>query len=180
VNVAFYGLIFVFSLYFQRQNGYSPLQTGLAFAPLMAAVLLANLSAARISRSIGPRNTIAIGAALAAVACVALLGIKQGTPYTSMVIPLIAMGAGLGAIVPPLTATLLGSVEKERSGVASGVLNSSRQTGSVLGVSLFGSLLAHGFIFGTRTAIALSAALFACACLAMLIVCRENRESPQR
>ncbi|HKE40333.1 MAG TPA: MFS transporter [Casimicrobiaceae bacterium] len=180
VNVAFYGLIFVFSLYFQRQNGYSPLQTGLAFAPLMVAVLVANLSAARISRSIGARNTIAIGAALAGVACVALLGIKQGTPYTSMVIPLIAMGAGLGAIVPPLTATLLGSVEKERSGVASGVLNSSRQTGSVLGVSLFGSLLAHRFIFGTRTAIALSAALFACACLAMLIVCRENRESPQR
>jgi hypothetical protein len=40
----------------------------------------------------------------------------------------------------PLTSTLLGSVEKPRSGVAAGVLNSTRQTGSVLGVALFGSL----------------------------------------
>jgi len=42
--------------------------------------------------------------------------------------------------VPPLTSTLLGSVEKSRSGIAAGVLNSTRQTGSVLGVALFGSL----------------------------------------
>jgi DHA2 family methylenomycin A resistance protein-like MFS transporter len=43
--------------------------------------------------------------------------------------------------VPPLTATLLGSVEKSRSGIAAGVLNATRQTGSVLGVALFGALV---------------------------------------
>ena len=53
VNIAFYGLIFVFSLYFQRVNGLSPLQTGLAFVPMMGMVLPANLIAARISERIG-------------------------------------------------------------------------------------------------------------------------------
>ena len=51
------------------------------------------------------------------------------------------IGGGLGLLVPPLTATLLGSVEKSRSGIAAGVLNATRQTGSVLGVALFGALI---------------------------------------
>src|SRR6201991_103053 len=49
VNVAFYGLIFVFSLYFQRINGMSPFATGLAFLPMMGAVLPVNLVDARVS-----------------------------------------------------------------------------------------------------------------------------------
>src|SRR6266478_1132116 len=95
VNVAFYGLIFVFSLYFQRVNGLSP------------------------------------------------------------------FGAGLGLLVPPLTSTLLGSVEKSRSGIAAGVLNSTRQTGSVLGVALFGSLAgqANAFVAGTHWSLIISACL---------------------
>src|SRR6266436_2672381 len=74
VNVAFYGLIFVFSLYFQRVNGLSPFATGLAFLPMMGAVLPANLVAARVTERIGAPATIAAGAALSAVGCLALLG----------------------------------------------------------------------------------------------------------
>jgi DHA2 family methylenomycin A resistance protein-like MFS transporter len=72
------------------------------------------------------------------------------------------MGGGLGLLVPPMTAALLGSVEKSRSGVAAGVLNSTRQTGSVLGVALFGALISgqgNAFLFGTRAALLISAAL---------------------
>ena len=74
---------------------------------------------------------------------------------------MIAVGSGLGLLAPPLTSTLLGSVEKPRSGVAAGVLNSTRQTGSVLGVVLFGSLVGgrDGFAFGLHAALIISAAL---------------------
>jgi DHA2 family methylenomycin A resistance protein-like MFS transporter len=60
-----------------------------------------------------------------------------------------------------LTSTLLGSVEKSRSGVAAGVLNATRQTGSVLGVALFGSLIGQqgAFMAGTHAALTISAAL---------------------
>ena len=57
------------------------------------------------------------------------------------------MSGGLGLLVPPLTSTLLGSVEKSRSGIAAGVLNATRQTGSVLGVALFGSLVSQSGTF---------------------------------
>jgi len=51
-------------------------------------------------------------------------------------------GFGIGLIVTASTSALLGSVDASRSGVASGTLTAFRQTGSVLGVALFGSLLA--------------------------------------
>ena len=66
-NLAFYGLIFVLSLYFQRMNGMSPLATGMAFLPMMAAVLPVNLLAPRVAELLGASATIALGAALAAV-----------------------------------------------------------------------------------------------------------------
>jgi DHA2 family methylenomycin A resistance protein-like MFS transporter len=48
-NIAFYGLIFVLSLYFQKVNGWSPFATGLAFVPMMGMVLPASLIAASVS-----------------------------------------------------------------------------------------------------------------------------------
>jgi MFS transporter, DHA2 family, methylenomycin A resistance protein len=161
VNIAFYGLIFVFSLYFQRINGLSPVATGLAFVPMMGAVLPANLIAARVTERLGAPATIALGAALAAFGCVTLLGIAPGTPYWTTVGQLVIMGGGLGLLVPPLTSTLLGSVEKSRSGIAAGVLNATRQTGSVLGVALFGSLIGRpeSFMNGAHLALAVSAGL---------------------
>jgi DHA2 family methylenomycin A resistance protein-like MFS transporter len=161
VNVAFYGLLFVLSLYFQQVNGLSPLATGLAFLPLMGAVLPANLVAARATERFGATAVIATGAALAGIGCLALVGIERGTSYWAMCIQLLAMGAGLGLLVPPLTSALLGSVEKRRSGVAAGVLNATRQTGSVLGVALFGSLISRSstFVPAARTSLIVSAIL---------------------
>jgi DHA2 family methylenomycin A resistance protein-like MFS transporter len=165
VNVAFYGLIFVFSLYFQRVNGWSPFLTGLAFLPMMGAVLPVNLVAAHLAERIGAPQTIALGAALSAIGCLALLGIAPGTSYLEIWVQLVIIGGGLGLLVPPLTSTLLGSVEKSRSGVAAGVLNATRQTGSVLGVALFGSLVgrAGSFMPGAHQSLMISALLLAAA-----------------
>jgi DHA2 family methylenomycin A resistance protein-like MFS transporter len=167
VNMPFYGLIFVLSLYFQQVKDLSPFITGLAFLPMMAAVLLANLFAARMAQRFGALTIVAFGAAVVAVGCIALVGIGSGTSYWAICAQLLAMGAGLGLLVPPLTSTLLGSVEKARSGIAAGVLNSARQTGSVLGVALFGSLVgqANTFIPGLREALIISAVLLAGAVL---------------
>jgi DHA2 family methylenomycin A resistance protein-like MFS transporter len=161
VNVAIYGLIFVFSLYFQRVNGWSAFATGLAFVPMLGAVLPVNLIAPRVAERIGAPATIAAGAALSAVGCLAMLGIQPGTSYWAICAQLIAISSGLGLLVPPLTSTLLGSVEKSRSGIAAGVLNATRQTGSVLGVALFGSLAGQvsAFMAGMHESLIISAGL---------------------
>src|SRR6195256_3671883 len=161
VNVAIYGLIFVFSLYFQQINGLSPFATGLAFVPMLSAVLPVNLIAPRVAERIGAPATIAAGAALSTIGCLAMLGIEPGTGYGAICAQLIAISTGLGLLVPPLTSTLLGSVEKSRSGIAAGVLNATRQTGSVLGVALFGSLVGgdNAFIAGAHASLVISAAV---------------------
>jgi DHA2 family methylenomycin A resistance protein-like MFS transporter len=84
---------------------------------------------------------------------------------------LIGLGGGLGLLVPPMTSTLLGSVTKQYSGIASGVLNAMRQTGSAIGVALFGSLLsgAGGFIAGIRIALVIAATLALCAIVAAVV-----------
>jgi MFS transporter, DHA2 family, methylenomycin A resistance protein len=160
-NVAIYGLIFVLSLYFQRVNGWSAFATGLAFVPMLGAVLPVNLIAPRVTERIGAPATIAAGAALSALGCLAMLGIEAGTSYAAISAQLIAISGGLGLLVPPLTSTLLGSVEKSRSGIAAGVLNATRQTGSVLGVALFGSLAGreNAFMAGMHESLVISACL---------------------
>jgi DHA2 family methylenomycin A resistance protein-like MFS transporter len=168
--IAFYGLIFVFSLYFQQINHWSSFATGLAFVPMMGAVLPVNLVAPYLAERIGAPTVIALGALIAAAGCFGLLGLERGTTYWAICGQLLAMGGGLGLLVPPLTSTLLGSVDKARSGVAAGVLNSTRQTGSVLGVAVFGSLIgqADAFLFGARIALIISTVLLIAAAAAIM------------
>jgi DHA2 family methylenomycin A resistance protein-like MFS transporter len=159
VNIAFYGLIFVLSLYFQTTLGYSALRTGLAFAPSTVAVLVANLLASRVTAAIGTRRTIAVAAVLIAAGLAGLLVVSSSTGYPSIVTQLVMLGAGLGLVVPAMTAALLGSVDKSRSGIASGTLNTARQSGSVIGVALFGSLAATHLVSGLRLDLVISVAL---------------------
>jgi DHA2 family methylenomycin A resistance protein-like MFS transporter len=167
VNIAIYGLLFVLSLYFQEVNGLSPFMTGLAFVPMLGAVLPVNLIAPRVAECIGAPLTIATGALVSAAACLALLFVAPGTNYLAMCLQLVAMSCGLGLLVPPLTSILLGSVERQRSGIAAGVLNATRQTGSVLGVALFGALVGRSstFMSGMHASLAIAAAALVTASL---------------
>jgi MFS transporter, DHA2 family, methylenomycin A resistance protein len=176
VNVAFYGLFFLLSLYFQQINGLSALATGLAFLPMMGAVFPLNLLAPRLAERFGAGAIVAAGASIAAAGCIALLGIRQDSSYWAILPQLVALGAGLGLLVPPLTSTLLGAVEKNRSGIAAGVLNSTRQIGSVLGVALFASLISHanGFLPGVRSSLIISAILLLGGAVTIL-TCGEKR-----
>jgi DHA2 family methylenomycin A resistance protein-like MFS transporter len=136
---------------------------------MMAAVLPVNLIAPRVAEAIGAPTTIAAGAMLSAAGCLATLGIAAGTSYWAISLQLIAMSTGLGLLVPPLTSTLLASVEKSRAGIAAGVLNATRQTGSVLGVALFGALVAQSgtFMAGLRASLAISAGVLLAAAAAI-------------
>jgi MFS transporter, DHA2 family, methylenomycin A resistance protein len=176
VNVAFYGLIFVFSLYFQTTRHYSVLLTGLAFLPATAAVLAANLLAGRVAAAAGTRRILAGAALLMAASLAGLLGTGSSTGYPAIVVQLAGLGFGLGLLVPAMTAALLGSVDASRSGIGSGTLNTARQTGSVIGVALFGSLAASGLVRGLRLALIISVAL-ALTVLALTVAIEKDNPS---
>lgn len=170
VNVAFYGLIFVFSLLYQREDGFSPLRAGLAFLPMTAAVIGSNLSAGRLSARFGIRPVILAALAAMAAGCVGLLDTHPGTPFTGIVAQQVLLGGGIGLLVPPMTSALMGSVDRSRSGVAAGTLNMMRQAGSVLGVAVFGSLIAAKGHFGAGYHIALLISIGVIAASAAVVV----------
>ncbi len=179
VNICFYGLIFVFSILLQRDQGRSALSTGLAFLPMTAAIMAANLAAGRVARSIGPRKLILLGLIVMAAACLGLMGAGPHTSYPAMATQMLALGAGLGLMVPPMTSSLLGSVDRTRSGIASGTLNSMRQTGSVIGVALFGSLIANPSqtAHGLHLALATATILLLTGCLLTTRIATDKDDS---
>jgi MFS transporter, DHA2 family, methylenomycin A resistance protein len=176
VNVCFYGLLFLFSLLFQDHDGMSALQAGLAFLPMTAAILSANLLSGRISAAVGPAGAILIGLAAMAAGCAGLLPTGPATAYPAMLAQQILLGGGLGLLVPPLTGLLLSSAERSRSGVASGALTAFRQAGSLLGVALFGSLASHGhFYTGLRSTLWISVAILITSAALTRLPARSSR-----
>ncbi len=180
VNVCFYGLIFLFSLLFQAQLGYSALKAGLAFVPMTGAILAANLWTGRLTRRLGAARVILIGLVAMAVGCAGLIPTARGAPYDQIVAQQLLLGAGIGLLVPPMTASLLASVERSRSGIASGTLTMMRQTGSLLGIALFGSLIAghNHFFAGLHVALVISIAVLAAAAALTRLMIVPRRERP--
>jgi len=159
INLTLYGEIFVLSLFWQRLQGYSPLQTGLAFLPFCAVLGIANVAAGRLTAALGPRRPLVAGLALALLGYALLAPIGTHTTYAALLPGIVILPLGIGLAVPAMTTALLGSVEKQRSGIAAGVLNAVRQSAGALGVAILGSLFAAHGELGVRLGFVASAVL---------------------
>jgi DHA2 family methylenomycin A resistance protein-like MFS transporter len=162
VNLTLYGVIFVLSLYLQRVLGYSPVATGLAYLPLTAVLFVANLVSGKWVGKIGSRLPMILGVVIAAAGFGTLLLAQNDSPYWLLLPAFILIPAGVGLGVPAMTTSVLASVEKKRSGIASAVLNAARQAGGAIGVALFGTLAGDAndhVVAGLHTASLIAAGL---------------------
>ncbi|MFJ9541784.1 MFS transporter [Streptomyces sp. NPDC101225] len=159
VSVAFYSVVFVFSLFFQRVQGLSPLFAGLLFLPMTGLIAVTNVVAGKLAGRHGARLPMTVGQALAAVALLVLLLVDAGTSPVLVAVLLIPLALGCALAVPPLTATMMDAVPAERAGVAAGLLNAARQVSGGLGIAVFGRLVAGDFVSGMRLSLLIGAAL---------------------
>ncbi|SHH31678.1 drug resistance transporter, EmrB/QacA subfamily [Jatrophihabitans endophyticus] len=157
--VAYYGLPFVFTLYFQQQRGLSALQTGALFLPMMLIGAALTPLSARLVERVGHRAPIAGGLILMAVGAVALALMPATAPLAAVSGLLILVGLGGPLVMPPATGVLLNSVHGHHTGTASGVFNTSRQIGGALAIAVFGALLADRstFMHGARMSLVIAA-----------------------
>jgi DHA2 family methylenomycin A resistance protein-like MFS transporter len=160
-SAAFYGVVFVFSLFFQQVQGRSALYTGLLFLPMSALIGVTNVVSGKLAGRYGPRLPMLIGQALAAAGLLGLLSVGSGTSALVVAVLLVPMALGCALTVPPLTVMMMEAVPAERAGLAAGVLNAARQVAGGLGIAVFGALVGHGFAAGMRASLTLAAALFA-------------------
>ena len=137
--------VFLFLTYFlQQTKGFSPLEGGLAFLPLTAAIIpTAALVNTRLLGKVGPRPLLIFGMSLGAVAMAWFAQLEPSSSYAGHVLPgLIVMGIGMGNIFAPAIASATYGVDHRDTGVASAMVNTMQQVGGSVGTALLSSIFA--------------------------------------
>jgi DHA2 family methylenomycin A resistance protein-like MFS transporter len=140
LNLGYYGMLYLSTLYFQQQRGYDAMTTGLILLPTVCMALVAAPLSGRLTARHGPYKPMVAALLLGAAGFVGWLGAGPQTPYPALLFALIATGLATPMTVPAATAAILESAPPEYAGVASAVFNVSRQIGNAVGVALFGTL----------------------------------------
>jgi EmrB/QacA subfamily drug resistance transporter len=135
-----FGIYFFTSLYLQDILGFSPTRAGLAFVPMALCMAAVAGASGSIARRIGAYRTVAAGMVLVAVGVYLIGQLSQGATFASLMPGFLLIGVGSGLNVP-LTDALLRTMPAERSGIASAVLNASREVSGLLGITVIGAVL---------------------------------------
>jgi MFS transporter, DHA2 family, methylenomycin A resistance protein len=181
------GLLFVFTLFLQQVQGLSAIAAGLRFLPLTIAFVLTGPLTGRVIDYIGHRTPMATGAALLALGTL-LLRVQPSSGYGSVWWPFAIIGVGYGLLSTPMAAAVLGTVPRERAGMASSTNLTARLAGGVFGIAILGALLpagtggptyAHRFTAGLHVALITAAgvALTGAILAATLIPATSNRRN---
>ena len=139
-----FGIFLFVTYYLQTTLGYSPIQTGLSFLPMIAMlVLAAQLSTNFLVPRFGPKVVVPIGMLLASAGMVYLTHLDAQSTYAADIMPpLMILGFGMGLITPAsMQAATLG-VDRSFAGVASAMVNTSQQVGGSIGTALLNTLAA--------------------------------------
>ncbi|MFB9902663.1 DHA2 family efflux MFS transporter permease subunit [Allokutzneria oryzae] len=164
-----YSMFNFLPVYLQQVQHHLPQEAGLRMLPLPLAIMAVSVLAGRLAAARGDRTPMLLGYSLIAAGLLGLCLLAPDSPYLAVggLFAVIGVGTGL-AMAPTSTAALTGA-PPERSGMASAVVNASRQTGIVVGVAVLGAVLPLGglmsgfhlasLIAGAATLIAVLAAL---------------------
>jgi EmrB/QacA subfamily drug resistance transporter len=139
-----FGCFLFLTYYLQNLLGYSPVKTGLAFLPLVAAIMLAaQLSTIVLLPRLGPQIPVVIGMLLGVGGMVWLTGIHLQGNYPVQVLPqTVLVGLGMGFIIAPAMNVATMGVRPADAGVASAMVNTMQQVGGSIGIALLSSLAA--------------------------------------
>jgi EmrB/QacA subfamily drug resistance transporter len=190
---AIFAMWFFVSIYMQQDLHHDAIETGLAFLPMTLSVVLAATLAPRLVRRVGARAVLTAGMLSAAAGLALLTGVRPGGTYLAQVLPggvLSAFGLGLGLV--PATIVAVQGVPAAQSGLASGLLNTSRLVGGALGLAVLTTIAtsrAHARIAegaspalaqtdGYQLAFIVGAALCLLGAVAAAVLLRPRREAP--
>jgi EmrB/QacA subfamily drug resistance transporter len=149
---AMFGSWYFETLYMQHVLGYSPLQAGLAFLPQTLVIAAGAQITSRLVTQFGPRILILVGSLVSAGGLAWLSRITAGSTFLPNLLgPFLLIGLGMGLCVTPIAIAGTAGVAREDSGLASGLLNTSRTIGASIGLAVLTTVAA------TRTASALHA-----------------------
>ena len=137
--------VFLFLTYYMQQTlGYSPVTTGLAFLPMMGAIMVSStLSSTVLLKRFGGRPLVVTGLLVAAAGMVVLTGIGLEPAYLTTILPgLVLIGLGGGMVFAPSMNAATAGVDPSDAGVASAMVNTSQQVSGSIGTALLSTIAA--------------------------------------
>jgi EmrB/QacA subfamily drug resistance transporter len=137
----FLSMFFFLTLYMQNVLGYTPIQSGSAYLPVTAGIILAAGVSSQLIPRIGTRPIIVAGTLVAAAGMYYLARVPVHGSYLTDLLPgLAVMSIGLGAVFVTVTTAANAGVPAAQAGLAAGLLNTSLQLGSALGLAVFSAI----------------------------------------
>ncbi|HKT02767.1 MAG TPA: MFS transporter, partial [Rugosimonospora sp.] len=184
-----FGIYFFTAIYLQDVLGFTPTGAGAGFVPMALVMAVVAALAPRIEARFGAGRTVAVGLALMAGAIGAISTVGEGSGYGDLLPWFLVYGLGAGLLIP-LTNVILGVLPPARAGVASGMLNVSREVFGLLGITILGAILSarqravtgpplHRFLEGYQFALVIAAVLVALGVpVSLYALRRSGRDQP--
>jgi EmrB/QacA subfamily drug resistance transporter len=182
-----FGIYFFTAIYLQNVLGFSPTAAGAGFVPMALLVATTATIAPRLENRFGAGRTVAVGLGVMAAAIAGLSTVGQGSSYLDLLPWFLLYGLGGGLIIP-LNNVILNVLPPARAGVASGMLNVSREVFGLLGITILGAILnarsnavtgppLHRFLEGYQFALVIAAILVAVGVPVSLLTMSRRRQS---
>jgi EmrB/QacA subfamily drug resistance transporter len=144
VSVGMIGMFLPMTIYLQSVLGYTSLKAGLVMAVASVVSMPIAPFAGRLSDRIGGKYILMIGLTLYALGTAWIVVIAQvGTDWPAFIPALVVSGVGIGGVFAPMATEAMRGVPPRLAGAASGVNNTIRQVGSVIGSATVGAVLQH-------------------------------------
>ncbi len=136
-SAALFPMWFVSSLYIQQVLGLSPLRTGLIFLPMTLTIMVVASRAGRLVGRFGVRAVLGSGLIMMTAGMLLLARIgASGSAVVYVMIPGLLTAAGIAMSIVPSTIAATQGAKEGQSGLASGLVNTSRQVGGGLGLAV--------------------------------------------
>jgi len=140
--------------YVQFVLGYTPLQAGLAFAPMAVVMMGLSPRVPRLLEHFGPGRVGPVGLLLMAAGFVVFSTAGVDSGYLLLLTGLLLRGAGAALATTPATTAIVSSLPQNKQGVASAVNDAAREVGGALGIAVLGSALTDRYRAGMSDAVA--------------------------
>ncbi|ACU69276.1 drug resistance transporter, EmrB/QacA subfamily [Catenulispora acidiphila DSM 44928] len=136
---------FYFAFYLQGARGYSALRASLVGIPGALGVVIGGPVAAKLARRTSVRRVSGTALTVSTITLLVFSRVGLGLPIPAYIAVSIVQATAIGMTIAPLTGAILGSLPLAQAGAGSAVNATMRQTGSVLGIALGGTILSIGY-----------------------------------
>ena len=146
INFGLIGVIFLLVLYLQIVLQINALKAGLWILPLPLAIIVVAPFAGRLTDKLGGRWILFVGTLISAAGIFLMSDLTGVATWIDLLLPLVVSGIGIGMVMAPVTTVIMASTPVQQSGMGAGILSTTRQIGTVMGLSVLGAVLQNRLV----------------------------------